>query len=439
MAISKNNTLNAWLWKWHVIAGLLTLPVILMLSITGTIYLFKDDVNKAVYHEQLVASTFNDDTAMAARNRAKVLPLSTQLHNASRATDKKVASITLPKTGEDTTIFSLAGKGRAKNNLYVDPYTGEVKGEIDRKETFMYTIRKLHGELLLGTFGTLVVELFASWFIVLILTGLYVWWPREGQGIRGLFLVRFNRSKRILYRDIHAVLGFWLSVFMLIIVAGAMPWTEVFGTQLKWVQQQTESGYPTHWRSGKGIQSHQPKDTNTPRLSIDAVHHLVSSIDLQGQVTIQLPTSPTGVYKITNRAFYTENQQVIYLDQYTGTVVKRLTWDDVGILMDMRQVFMRLHEGQYGLVNWSILLLVAILFTFSSIAGFISYLMRKPKGQWGIPAVPAKFHVDKALLGIIVCLGIVFPMFGSSVVLIYIASLTKTLLTKPGIHGKEAK
>jgi len=40
----KNNTkLRVWLWKWHVIAGLITLPFVLVLAITGAIYLFKAD------------------------------------------------------------------------------------------------------------------------------------------------------------------------------------------------------------------------------------------------------------------------------------------------------------------------------------------------------------------------------------------------------------
>lgn len=41
--MKKNEKLNKWLWKWHVIAGLISLPFILVLSVTGGIYLFKGD------------------------------------------------------------------------------------------------------------------------------------------------------------------------------------------------------------------------------------------------------------------------------------------------------------------------------------------------------------------------------------------------------------
>ena len=34
--------LNSWLWKWHFIAGLISLPFVFLLAVTGGIYLFKD-------------------------------------------------------------------------------------------------------------------------------------------------------------------------------------------------------------------------------------------------------------------------------------------------------------------------------------------------------------------------------------------------------------
>ena len=38
----KNRQLFAWVWRWHFIGGLFSLPVILLLAFTGVLYLFKD-------------------------------------------------------------------------------------------------------------------------------------------------------------------------------------------------------------------------------------------------------------------------------------------------------------------------------------------------------------------------------------------------------------
>jgi uncharacterized iron-regulated membrane protein len=297
-------------------------------------------------------------------------------------------------------------------------------------------VRKLHGELLLDKVGTTVVELVASWFIVLILTGLYVWWPKKGTGLGGFITIRFSRGKRILFRDLHSVTGFWLSIFLLMILAGGMPWTDVFGDQLKWVQKQTNSGFPQHWRNAKGLTSPLPELNNeqlgtnilaskqeqlkvASPLSIDEVEEIAYSYELEGVISITFPSSSEGVYTISNRSLLLRDQQVFHLDQYSGKIVKSLQWSQVGVLMDLRQIFMRLHQGEYGLVNWFFLLAVALFFIISSIAGFLSYMMRKPQGQWGIPKVPERFRVDKVLVVFIILLGVVFPLFGVSLLIIW--------------------
>lgn len=406
--MTKNNLLNQWFWKWHVIAGLITLPIMLLLAVTGSIYLFKEDVNNNIYQN----IKFVEQPENAQR-----LSLEEQLSSARLTTKAAIVGVTL--SSEQATAFQIVGKGRVRNNLYVDPYTGGVKGEENQKETLMYLVRKLHGELLLNQAGTLVVELVASWFIVLIITGVYIWWPKKGSGVAGFFTVRFSIGKRILFRDLHAVVGFWLSAFMLIILAGGMPWTDVFGSQLKWVQKQTDTGFPKHWRNAKGLTSQLPNTQVLKTLSLDEVASIAQSNNLDGIISIQFPSSAQGVYTITNRSLLLRDQHVIHINQYSGDTVKSLQWNDVGILMDLRQVFMRLHQGEYGTVNWAVLLVVALLFIIIVVAGLVSYLMRKPQGNWGIPKVPDRFNVDKLLLVFIVLLGGLFPMFGASLLVIF--------------------
>lgn len=417
----KNSTLNKWLWKWHVIAGLITLPFMILLSITGTIYLFKENVNQQLYQEAMFV---NAPTKQLSSSNPTTLPLSQQLASAQTFAKGSIASVSLPTQANQATKFgaSIKGGGRASNNIYVNPYTAEVTGQLNQKDTLMYKVRKLHGELLLSQPGTLVVEIVASWFIVLIVSGLYVWWPKKGTGMAGVLTIRTQRGRRIFWRDIHSVLGFWLSIFMLIILAGGMPWTDVFGSQLKWVQQQTDTGYPAHWRSTKGLQTSTATNTST-QITIDDVAKIAQQKELLGVVTIKLPTEKANLYTITNRSLWLDDQQVIHIDSFTGETIKALNWQDVGVLMNLRQIFMRLHQGEYGLPNWLGILMVGLLFTLTNIAGLISYLARKPEGLWGIPKVPASFKTGKVLVIGIIGLGVIFPMFGLSLLVIILWQL----------------
>src|SRR3546814_7791072 len=68
-------------------------------------------------------------------------------------------------------------------------------------------IFRLHGELLLGLGGSMLVELAASWAIVMLISGLYLWWPRDASGIAGIVYPRLRRGGRVFWRDLHAVVG----------------------------------------------------------------------------------------------------------------------------------------------------------------------------------------------------------------------------------------
>ncbi len=419
----KNLDLNRWLWKWHVIAGLITMPFMIILAVTGVIYLFKADVNEQLYRSTLYVEAPSDN--------AIKLGLNEQFSAAIKYSENRISAINIPTDTEQSTEFEIRSKGFAKTLLYVNPYTAENLGVIDTKQTLMRKVRKLHGELLLDTPGTLVIELVASWFLVLILTGIYVWWPSKINGAGGFFTIRMNKSKRLFWRDLHAVSAFWISILLAATLAGAMPWTNVFGSNLKWVQEQTDSGYPQNWRHAKGLMSNTP-DNETP-LTIEQVVTIANKHNLLGKVTIKLPVSTSGVFTVSNNSLWLSDQEVIHIDQYTGDVVLSYTWDDVGILMDLRQVFMRFHQGEYGIVNWVVMLIVGLVFFVMNLAGTISYLKRKQKGDWSIPKVPSRFKVDVFLVSFILFLGLLFPLFGMSIIVIWLWELRKKITNKPKI------
>lgn len=417
--MKKSKQLNQWLWKWHIIAGLVSVPVIALLCVTGAIYLFKDNFNNYVYQD----ARFNTTTVNATKT-----PYEQQLSAAREFSEGHIVSVTLPNTTEKNTSFRVHTKGHTTSMVYVDPYTSKVTGVYEQDGSLMYTVRKLHGELLLGLPGTLVVELVASWFVVLALTGIYVWWPFKNFSIAGFFTVRTQKGKRLFWRDLHSVIGFWVSLFMLIILAGGMPWTELFGDQLKWVQKQTNTGYPQHWRNSKGLQSVVSEKGGAQSMSLDQVVEIIEQHALPGEITIKPPQGNSGVYTFSNRAFWLDDQQVIHLDQYSGQPIKQLKWNQVGGLMELRQIFMRLHQGEYGLVSLLAVLLVTLTFLVSTIASLVSYLVRKPKGRWGLPKVPEGFNAGATIVIAIVAMGILFPAFGISLILIYIAEQAMKLI-----------
>lgn len=400
--MKKNEKLNKWLWKWHFIAGLISLPFILILSITGAIYLFKGDYEKPK-QKHIKEVTIRDSKVSFQK----------QWEIANTNAVKKPNAMVISTSANQATEF-ISGRFGNKSSLFVDPYSGKVSGEIVTKDTNMFKIRKLHGELLTGKFGTKIIELIASWMVVLILTGLYIWWPARGWKIKGLFIPRLKEGKRTFFRDLHAISGFWFSGLLILILAGGMPWTDVFGESFKQVQKITNTGYPDTWQG-----HHFKSQIVGNALTLDQMVTKAKTLQLPGVVTIDFPKGPKGVFSVSNtNPSNLNSQKKIHFDAYTGKQILSNNWDDVGILMQGRMWVMAFHQGEFGAWNWWLMLCTAIVLTVMSISALLSYTIRKRKGDWGIPKVPASFTIGYGIIITLVILALALPLFGISLLFI---------------------
>ncbi len=400
--MKKNKSLNQWLWKWHFIAGLISLPFIVILAITGGIYLFKADY-EAPRQKHIKEVAIKENT----------ISFEAQRQIATANATKKPNAMVIPNALNQATEFT-SGRFSHKKSIYINPYSGAVTGKIIPKHTDMYLVRKLHGELLLGKFGTKIVELIASWMIILILTGLYVWWPNKGWNLRGYFIPRTKEGKRTFYRDLHAISGFWFSALFLLILAGGLPWTDVFGSNFKQLQTITNTGFPASWGG-----HHLKSESKGKMLTLDEIVTKAKTYNLSGTVSINFPKGPKGIYSISNQnPSDLSSQKKIHIDAYSGKEILSNDWKDVGVLMRARMWVMAFHQGEFGLWNWWLMLIIAIGLTMMSLSALISYVLRKRKGSWGTPKVPLQFKVGYGIMTIIGILGLVFPLFGISLLII---------------------
>ncbi len=83
---------------------------------------------------------------------------------------------------------------------------------------------------MIGTVGDRLVELAAGWGVMLVVSGVYLWWPR-GKSSAGVLWPRLNSRGRVLWRDLHAVTGFWGAALLLVMLLSGMTWTGFWGKQ----------------------------------------------------------------------------------------------------------------------------------------------------------------------------------------------------------------
>lgn len=200
-------------WRWHFYAGLFVIPFMILLSVTGIIYLFKPQLDTWMYADLMQVPI--------AEQR---LSADQQLAIVREAYPQATVSKYLPPAAQDRSAQFVINQDGQELNLFIDPYNGSLLGTQDALWNLQAVVRKLHGDLLIGTVGDRLIELAAGWGIVLVVSGLYLWWPRGSSGA-GVLWPRLSARGRLWWRDLHAVTGFWGSALLLFMLLTGMTWT----------------------------------------------------------------------------------------------------------------------------------------------------------------------------------------------------------------------
>jgi uncharacterized iron-regulated membrane protein len=423
----KKASLYSAIWRWHFYAGIIFTPFIIMLSITGIIYLFKPQIENMMYQDyyyiqpgkQLLSPSMQIETVKKYYPDAKIKKY--------RPSDQpnRTAEVGISNKGESLTVF-------------VNPYNGMIVGELNDDDKLMNKIEKLHGELMIGTTGDRLVELAACWAMILLVTGIYLWWPRNTKSLFGTLLPRFSKGKRVMLRDLHAVPAFWFSFFISIFILTGLPWSGLWGDMINRVATATHTGYPTGLWDGNVPESVVPtkeiakvpwaaenlpvpqsSKTSVAPLSIEKVMKIAEENKVHSGYKINFPKGEKGVYTVSVSPDKPEGQATLHIDQYSGKVLADLRFEDYGPLAKAISIGVALHEGHYfGLANQLLDLVICLGLIGIAVSGMIMWWKRKPNGKLGAPSLPKDFKIQKGITLIIVVFGVIFPLVGASLLLV---------------------
>ncbi len=270
-------------WRWHFYAGLFCIPFVIVLSISGSIYLFKTEIESWIDrpYDRLEVTRYPATAADQVRAALAAVPGST------------LNAYELPQA-DDSAVRVIVDRDGEAIRVYLHPQSLDVLNTVAENDRFMRILFRLHGELLLGNRGSALVELAASWTIIMILTGLYLWWPRGAIGLRGVVFPRLGSSSRVFWRDIHAVTGVWISAWVLFMLFSGLPWAKFWGDYLKTVRRLTGMAVARQdWTNGAA----SAVRTRTARGSGES-HHATGRWSGQGRGTRSIPSDLTAVDRI---------------------------------------------------------------------------------------------------------------------------------------------
>lgn len=431
------------IWRWHFYAGLFVVPMVLVLALTGAVYLFKPQVDR--WEER----HFRD-----LPTAGPVLP-DDQVEAALAAwPGARFHSYRLPQAEGDAALVHLALGDRpgAMRDVFVSPQ-GKVVGTLDPARRIMQIAHDIHGQLLMGPRGSWLVELAASWAIVMILSGLYLWWP-AARGLAGVVWPRLGAGRRVFWRDLHAVTGFWVAGLALVLLVTGLPWADVWGSAFKAVR--TEMGWvkgQQDWTiGGRAVEGdeHAGHDhaamladakpmsamthimpdgtvmTMTP-VSLSQIVAEAKSQHLPFPVIVTPPGAPqpfggkaSAGWSVRSDIQDRPLRVSLSYDAMTGRQTSRETFADKHVIDRVVGYGVAWHEGQlFGLANQLIGVATALMLVTLSLSGFVMWRQRKPVGRLGAPptAAPARM---RGLAILVVVLAALLPLLAASLVVLWL-------------------
>ncbi len=422
----------ATIWRWHFYAGLFCIPFVLWLSLTGSIYLFRPQVE--AWLDQPYAHVAGPGPRASA---------AAQVAAAVRAVPGSVLHrYQLPDT-PDQAAQIVVGKGGTETRVYVHPQSLAVLKAVDEDSRPMRVVFRLHGELLAGDVGSYLVELAASWTIVMLLTGLVLWWPRGG-GLGGVVYPRLGGRGRRFWRDLHGVTGFWVSAMALFLLVSGLPWAKSWGSYLKTVRTVVE-GAPVKqdWSTGHAGERRARATTDAgtrammgehaehggmtmthPAMSyapLDRIVTTVRPLDLSAPVLIAPPTGMTAPWTAKSDAADRPRRTDLTLDGTTGRILTRKDFAQRRLVDRLVGWGVAIHEGQaFGWANQLLNLITALGLMLLGISSVVLWWRRKPSGTLGAPPrQPGRMAYG--LVAIVIVMALLLPLFGLSLVVVLLA------------------
>ena len=438
-ARAESSRLYRAIWRWHFYAGIFVMPFLLVLATTGLLILWFTAVAPEYGDWKRIAPASSTFTVTAQTEAAlKAYP------------GKKVGQYITP-WGEGFPSLVRVDQEEGNRMIAVDPHTGNIVQDVPQAGTWNEFLTNIHGELLVGGNngpGDFVVEVAASLGVIMVVTGLYLWWPRNGGGFISALVPRLSLKGRPLWRSLHESLGASISIVLLFFLLSGLAWAGVWGGKFvqawstfpaeKW--DAVPSSDQTHASMNHGALKQVPwtlEQTPLPAsgsqagisgmasgtpIDFENVVAFGRSIGFEGRFQIAAPGDDKGVWTLSQDSMSYDStnptaDRTVHIDQYTGKILADVKFADYPFFGKVMAVGVALHEGQMGWWNVALNALFCISVILMSISGAVMWWKRKPVGSLGAPRYANGFRAPAAVLVIAAVLSILFPLGGIAVLL----------------------
>lgn len=373
----------AWLHLW---LGLAIGIVIVIISITGCVLVFEDELFD-FFHRDLIEvkqtgqpKAVSELMAIAQQTLGKNKPVTDVRINEEG--HSYVFSASKINKAKDITL-SYFSQFKYRDDVYINPYTGKVLGVIDVRYEFFNVTEQLHRQLLLvKPVGSVIIGCCVLVFLVMLITGFILWLPKNLRQLKKNISIKWGAKwKRVNY-DVHNSLGFYVLPIAIIIAVTGLTWS--FKWWEKGVYQMLGSEKPVVLvRKAPPVTTADTTGNHLNLMLATLQHKLNGNYRVIG---LNLPgkgenTMMAFVY-LKTRADGWRNLSYYYFDTRTGKLFDQLEHAKKPLGLKWRNSNKDIHTGRiYGLPTQLLALLASLICASLPITGFIIWWGKRKKGR----------------------------------------------------------
>jgi uncharacterized iron-regulated membrane protein len=354
----------------HLWLGISSGLVVFIVALTGCLLVFEEEL------EPVINKSFHIVQIPESRER---LPLDHIAAIASKAfPDNRLSRIIVEKREDRTVLFGFE-TGKKEKEIFtvaVNPYTGGIAGSRNEHDTFFDIVLRLHRYLCLGETGKTITGISCVCFLIIMITGLVLWWPNR-KNKQQRFKVKWNASFKRRNWDLHAVVGFYAMPFIFLIALTGLVWSYRWVNNLIYLtfdgkpQQKREA--PANLISSENTQTHYQQILNE-------THRLRPHPGKVTFTTLDTDSLSITVAKTDDAAPISNVVSFLYFDKNNGDLISTRLYENETPGFKARRVVYPVHTG--SLLGWPtkmIAFFASFIAASLPVTGLIIWLGRKKK------------------------------------------------------------
>lgn len=343
----------------HQILGLASGLVVAVVCFTGALLVFETEIVSAMHparsHVAVGTTRLNADVLVASAAQS------------SGGTPEVV-------TAYDDPAYALKVVMSNGTQVYVDPYTARVVDTHVGGERFFEVTEAVHRRLLAGEIGRGIVGAATVCFVVILLSGVVIWWPRTLHTLRAHLTFKHPTGWKRRNYDLHVVLGIYATLVLLVVGATGLVWS--------------------YRAVGKAVDGLTPPGKSTPPAPHSALGATRASISIQAALDLSsaalgpttslaayLPTRPRDAIMVLGlppNAPWRQATDYAYLDRYTGHTLRIDRFANRPLGEFARRATNPIHVGSlYGLTSEIAVFIACLIGTIAPFTGTVIWINRK--------------------------------------------------------------